>query len=226
MKTVTLLYCCILAFSLNTQSKITSAKSFPLNPKDLVLGGLLQCVEASTLGMPLEVWKTYMGTHRNETPVEAFCNIYKNGGPAAFWKGLTPKLIEAFLKGSILLFSKETIIKSCRGMGASETVSGVLGGFGGGIAQVIVMAPCTFLVTAAVTGDKSVSLTQRISQTYASNGIAGFYRGGTALIFRQGTNWASRQGFTDGIRGVLKRRLYGSKSTQLSVKHEAIAGII
>jgi hypothetical protein len=34
----------------------------------------------------------------------------------------------------------------------------------------------------------------------ASHGVKGFYPGGTAIAFRQATNWASRQGFTEGVR--------------------------
>lgn len=36
-------------------------------------------VEAATLGMPFEVWKTRMGRFRNESTVQAFVNIYKRG---------------------------------------------------------------------------------------------------------------------------------------------------
>jgi len=39
--------------------------------------------------------------------------------------------------------------------------------------------------------------------TYREKGIAGFYRGGTALMLRQGSNWASRQGITDIIRNMM-----------------------
>jgi len=56
-----------------------------------------------------------------------------------------------------------------------------------GCAQVVVLGPCTFLVTAAVTGgDKSVSVYAHTMNTYRTRGIAGFYHGGTALILRQG----------------------------------------
>lgn len=41
--------------------------SSSLSPMDLVTGAVLQCVEAATLGMPFEVWKTRMGRHREET---------------------------------------------------------------------------------------------------------------------------------------------------------------
>jgi hypothetical protein len=34
------------------------------------LGAALQCGEALTLGMPLEVWKTRMGRYRDETTLQ------------------------------------------------------------------------------------------------------------------------------------------------------------
>lgn len=201
-----------------------------MNPKDLVTGGVLQCLEAASVGMPFEVWKTHMGTYRNQGTIEAFKNIYQAGGAKAFWRGLQPKLVESFLKGGILLFSKEAIIRSCLSAGMGEVSAGVVGGFGGGVSQVTIMGPCTFLVTAAVTGDKSVSLWQRVVGTYQKQGIKGFYHGGTALIFRQGTNWASRQSFTDAARTMFKKGHVGkdesTKNVKLSLWEEAMSGII
>ena len=64
---------------------------------NLLIGPLLQCLEAATLGMPLEarallwrrrraaaelhpqVWKTRMGRFRTEGAVEAFKNVYQKG---------------------------------------------------------------------------------------------------------------------------------------------------
>jgi hypothetical protein len=63
-------------------------------------------------------------------------------------------------------------------------------------------------------------------------GIRGFYPGGTALMLRQGSNWASRQGLTDVIRELLKSRYVGSngivstKNVRLSTSEEAIAGVV
>ena len=51
------------------------------------------------------------------------------------------------------MFSKEAIINVCKNAGLSEITSGLIGGFGGGVAQVSVLGPCTFLVTASVTGE-------------------------------------------------------------------------
>ena len=59
-----------------------------------------------------------------------------------------------FLSGGILLFSKEAIINLCKNAGLSDISSGLVGGFGGGVAQVSVLGPCTYLVTASVTGEE------------------------------------------------------------------------
>jgi Mitochondrial carrier protein len=80
--------------------------------KDLGAGAVLQCLEALTLGMPFEVWKTRMGRFREESTVRAFVNVYKAGGGglpgvASFWAGLGPKMIESASKGAVLLWSKE-----------------------------------------------------------------------------------------------------------------------
>lgn len=175
--------------------------------------------------MPFEVWKTYMGTYRDKSTLDAFKIIYREGGIRGFYRGLQPKMVESFLKGGILLYAKEASIRSLKGLGVGDASAGLLGGFFGGVAQVTVMGPCTFLVTAAVTGDKSTSIFDRIRQTFKAQGIKGFYHGGTALVFRQGTNWASRQGLTDIIRQLfLKSHKDGSK--KLSVFEEAASGIM
>jgi hypothetical protein len=124
------------------------------------------------------------------------------------------------------MFAKEFIKDTALQSGVSPTAAGFLAGAGGGVCQVSVMGPCTFLVTSVVT-NKNVSLTQQIKHTWkakvrhayvailspgleldclhpltpaAGQGFKGFYPGGTAIAFRQATNWASRQGFTDAVR--------------------------
>lgn len=193
---------------------------------DLVNGAVLSCMEAGTLGLPFEVWKTRMGRHREESTVQAFKNVYRSGGIATFWSGFWPKMVEAGSKGAILLYSKEIILDACHGAGASEGLSGFIAGAGGGVCQTSVMGPCTFLVTAAVNGDKSISTSQRISNVYRLQGIKGFYPGGTAVAFRQATNWASRQGFTEVVRKRIKLMLHGDKDARLSVSQEIFSAFI
>ena len=67
-------------------------------PVDLLIGPMIQCLEAATLGMPFEVWKTRMGSNRTEGTLEAFKNIYRAGGPKAFWAGTGPKMFESASK--------------------------------------------------------------------------------------------------------------------------------
>mmetsp|Transcript_47820 Transcript_47820/g.89007 ORF Transcript_47820/g.89007 Transcript_47820/m.89007 type:complete len:303 (+) Transcript_47820:129-1037(+) len=203
-----------------------AAAEKPADWKNFVLGAGIQCAEAASLGMPFEVWKTRMGRHRNETTSEAFMNVYRRGGVSGFWAGLGPKMIESASKGAILMYSKEAINDVCLASGMGVTSSGILAGAGGGVSQVVVMGPCTFLVTGAVTGDKSVSTMDRISRTWKAQGLKGFYPGGTAIAFRQATNWASRQGFTEFVREQMKVGIHKDKSAKLTKTEEALSGII
>ena len=143
-------------------------------------------MEAATLGLPFEVWKTHMGTYRKESTMEALKNVYTKKGIRGFWAGWEPKMVEAFLKGGILLFAKDAVMRAMTTAGSGEISAGLVGGFVGGCAQVTVLGPCTFLVTAAVTGDRSISIYKRTVDTFAARGIGGFYQGGTALLLRQG----------------------------------------
>jgi hypothetical protein len=193
--------------------------------KDARNGAVLQCVEAATLGMPFEVWKTRMGRFRNETTMEAFKNVYRRAGPTAFWHGLSAKMVESASKGAVLMLSKELLKDSCMTMGLNEGVSGLLAGAGGGVCQVVVMGPCTFLVTSVVTGDKSVSVASHVANTWKAKGLLGFYPGGVAIAWRQATNWASRQGFTDFARMAIAKHRHGDSKAKLSVTEEVAAGI-
>ena len=50
-------------------------------------------------------------------------------------------------------------------------LAGVVAGAGGGLCQVSIMGPCTYLVTGAVTGDRSVTTMQRIQRTWTAKGF-------------------------------------------------------
>lgn len=194
---------------------------------NLITGGLLQVVEALTLGMVFETWKTRMGSERGESTAQAFRTIYNREGMKSFYKGGSAKAFESFTKGGILLFSKEAIINSSKSLGLSDVQAGILGGFGGGISQVIVMGPCTYLITASVAGSSAsggqMSTMQRMKMTFASSGIKGFYKGGAALMLRQGSNWASRQGLTDYTRKQIKQH---TGVENLSIGQEMAAGAL
>merc|ERR1712166_568921 len=102
----------------------------------VVQGGVLQCLEAATLGMPFEVWKTRMGRFRTEGTMEAFHNVKKSGGYKMFWQGTSAKMVESATKGGVLLVAKETIKDSCMGAG----MGGVAAGFADAVRSVMLTA--------------------------------------------------------------------------------------
>jgi len=197
---------------------------------DIIIGPCIQMAEAASLGMPFEVWKTRMGRHRTEGTVEALKNVYKTGGGVhAFWRGTSAKMVESGTKGAILMYAKEGINESLLKNDVDPGLAGVLAGAGGGIAQVSVMGPCTYLVTGAVNDPSGKSSVERIRETYARSGVKGFYPGGTAIAFRQATNWASRQGFTEIVREKAKAVWYpdvDSKEVKMTKGQEVICGVI
>ena len=78
----------------------------------VVAGPALQCFEAATLGMPLEVWKTYLGRNRGVSTLGAAREIYASGGLPAFWAGTSAKMAESASKGVVLMWAKESLLKA------------------------------------------------------------------------------------------------------------------
>lgn len=195
-------------------------------------GTLLQLASTVTLGQPFEVWKTRMGRHRAESTAESFWALFRAGGVGAFYRGTGPKLVESATKGGVLIVAKDAIQEALRAAGFSQTTAAFMGGAGGGVAQTVVMGPCTFLVTAMVLGkDASATVTSIAWKTWREKGLRGFYPGGSAIAARQASNWASRVGFTEAVRVQLSALLHGRPASgraakRLSVPEEAVAGII
>lgn len=144
----------------------------------------------------------------------------------AYWRGFTPKMVESATKGAVLMVAKEGIKDAASAAGMSPFAAAVLGGAGGGVCQVTVMGPCTYLVTAAVTGGRSTSAVELARETYAKNGLKGFYPGGSAIAFRQMTNWASRQGLTEFVRIRMRRMRYGDENAKMTTGEEAMCGVV
>ncbi len=51
---------------------------------------------------------------------------FLKGGYREFWAGFQPKMLESFLKGGILMFSKESIMKVLKGFNIGEVQAGLL----------------------------------------------------------------------------------------------------
>lgn len=74
-----------------------------------------------------------------------------------------------------MLYVKEICLNQSLKVGFNPFVSGLIGGFCGGIAQTVVVAPCTFLVTAVVTNhDKSKSVLDLLKSNFKAGGIKSF----------------------------------------------------
>jgi hypothetical protein len=117
----------------------------PISFINLALGAGLNLFEVSTLGQPFEVIKTQMAANRGQKMPQAVGNIWSRGGVLGFYQGLIPwAWIEAATKGAVLFFAASELEYRCRLLGASTPVAGILGGMGGGIAQV------SFLVVVVV----------------------------------------------------------------------------
>lgn len=139
------------ASPINYKPLFEMAPSGKKSLSDIRNGAVLQMAEAATLGLPFEVWKTRMGRFRNESTIRAFRNVYSTagGGSAgitAFWRGFAPKMVESATKGAVLMMAKEGIKDIASTAGISPFAAAVLGGAGGGVCQVVVMGPCTYLV--------------------------------------------------------------------------------
>eukprot|EP00171_Calliarthron_tuberculosum_P007044 IDg7044t1 len=179
--------------------------------------------EAATLGLPFEVWKTRMGRFRNESTLTAFRNVHSAGGGVhAFWAGFMPKMVESATKGAVLLVAKEALLEVGKASGLSPFAAAVAAGAGGGVCQVAVMGPCTYLVTATVTSQRGVAEVTR--ETYSRGGVRAFYPGGSAIAFRQASNWASRQGITEWVR--IQARSRKRDGTALTKGEEGLCGVI
>ena len=147
-------------------------------------------------------------------------SLLREQGFSTFWNGLTPRMIEGLFSGGVLLASKElfhTILADYIspltlknvGMKIPPSTIGFISGAGGGMTQALLMGPTSLIVTACVVASaeqnecgegRAVSAFHEVQHVLKERGILGLYAGAPAVAWRQATNWASRQGFTEWAR--------------------------
>jgi Mitochondrial carrier protein len=99
-------------------------------------------------------------------------------------------------------------------MGAPPTVAALAGGLVGGVAQAVIMTPAGLVFT-ALNNDRQTGTAHRettwgvVTRVVREKGVAGMFAGGRPMCIRQATNWASRSGFTEIARSVLRLSDYG-----------------
>lgn len=165
------------------------------DPRDVIIGGVLQCAEAFTLGMPFEVWKTQQisGLSKgNWLSAMQELKIISQSGWRRFYHGTGAKMIEAGLKGAILLFGTNLTLEMepMVGINPQSALGGMIGGFFGGVSQTIVMSPMTYVVTYKNCHPEHHSLGSFTLLRKA--GFRKMYGSAPAMAGRQGTNWALR----------------------------------
>lgn len=183
--------------------------------RSLGIGAAIQVFEVSTLGQPLEVLKTQMAAHRGDSLRAALRRTLAAGGPRALWRGLVPwAWIEAGTKGGVLLFaaSETERLLTSPSVGLSRGAAGVLAGMAGGLAQAYTTVGfCTCMKTVEITrsgvgaGSSGGTLAAALA-ILRRDGIAGIYRGVSAVALRQMTNWGSRLGIARVAESLLAKR--------------------
>ncbi|RNF22680.1 putative mitochondrial carrier protein [Trypanosoma conorhini] len=196
------------------------------DPRDIFLGGFLQCCEAFTLGMPFEVWKTQQISglskgHWSSSWTELKA-IYAAGW-RRFYYGTGAKLVESGLKGSILLFGTNLTldIEPKLGIDPHSAIGGMLAGFFGGIAQTVVMSPMSYVVTYKNRNPECHSMS--LFAVLKRCGFRSAYGSAPAMAGRQGTNWALRWLFAVAFTKKYKKFVGREK---LTVPEEIFCGMM
>jgi len=161
--------------------------------------------------------------------VTAIKKTWHRGGISGFYQGLVPwAWIEASTKGAILFFVASEIDHFLKSkLSVSPSLSGILSGMGGGVAQAYTtMGFCTFMKTVEVTRHKQVGehiSTLRIAfDVLKKEGIVGINRGVSAVALRQMTNWGSRF----GISRITESLIRGNDPSRKLAIHEKLASSV
>lgn len=214
-------------FSLAFIVLLKTALANPLSStvgRNLIRGSILKVAADSFGGLPFEVWKSSVVLERIQTAekyknrkehpsvgksdIEVLKCVLNERGWKGLWSGWPARTVEGCFSGAVLLAAKETLKKTMlqspviRDNISASTIA-FIAGAGGGASQAIIMAPCSLLVSAAV-ANKDENVLTSVRKVWSKYGLKGIYRGGTAVAARQATNWASRQGFTELVRPLIK----------------------
>ncbi|KAL4876974.1 mitochondrial carrier domain-containing protein [Aspergillus karnatakaensis] len=199
---------------MSAQQSPRTIKKKDVSLSNLLLGASLNMFEVTSLGQPLEVIKTTMAAHRNDSFPSAMRRVWARGGFAGFYQGLIPwAWLEASTKGAVLLFVASSAEYRFKSLGASDILSGMAGGMTGGVAQAYATVGfCTAMKTAEITrskiaasGVKPPSTMEMFRNIWQKEGIRGINKGVNAVAIRQVTNWGSRFGLSRVAEDVIRK---------------------
>jgi hypothetical protein len=167
-------------------------------------GMMATLTEMTLLGHTMESTKIIRQATGNSYP-SIFRSLWKESGWKGYYRGYYPWALVQSTKGIPILYTqsfvKDNIIKYQSKLGFKseniERTSGIIGGICGGVAQSFFITPTQRLKIEAMTENHKVSQnkfnsTGLISQIWREQGLRGFYRGLTPMVFKKGIDWGIR----------------------------------
>ncbi|KAL4926348.1 putative mitochondrial DNA replication protein [Aspergillus undulatus] len=205
------------------RSQQVEIKKKDVSLSNLLLDALFNMFEVTSLGQPLEVVKTTMAAHRNDSFPAAMRRVWARGGLSGFYQGLIPwAWIEASSKGTVLLFVASEAEYHLKRFGSADVFVGIGGGMVGGVAQAYATVSfCTCMKTAEITRTLEMFLT-----IYRTEGIRGINKGVNAVAIRQITNWGSRFGFSRLAENFIRCGAGKEHTEKLSALEKILASSI
>ena len=167
-------------------------------------GMMATLTEMTLLGHTMESTKIIKQATGKSYP-NIFTNLWKESGWKGYYRGFYPWAVIQSTKGIPILYTqsfvKDNIIKNQSLLGIKskniEKVSGIIGGVCGGITQSFFITPTQRLKIEAMTMThdplkNKFNSTELVSQIWREQGLRGFYRGLTPMVFKKGIDWGIR----------------------------------
>ena len=167
-------------------------------------GMMATLTEMTLLGHTMESTKIIkQATGKSYTNI--FSSLWKESGWKGYYRGFYPWAVIQSTKGIPILYTqsivKDNIIKYQSHLDLNsnniERTSGIIGGMCGGVSQAFFITPTQRLKIEAMTMDhtrnqQKFNSTGLVSQIWREQGLRGFYRGLSPMIFKKGVDWGIR----------------------------------
>ncbi|KAI0387229.1 mitochondrial carrier [Hypomontagnella monticulosa] len=179
---------------------------------------IFQVAKVTSLGQPMEVVKTHVAAHREDSIRDAMQKTWRRGGFLGFYQGLIPwAWIEASTKGAILILTSTEVEYYSKTHSLTYLTTGMT----------------TCMKTVEVTRTKNIQSGQQVPGTIATfvgilrtKGIRGVNKGVNAVAMRQITGWSSRIGISRMAEGWIRSLTAKPQGQKLSMGEKIAASTI
>lgn len=163
-------------------------ESFSRKAKDVIagfIGGATQVL----IGQPADLVKIRLQTSASTSSLDIIKQVMRNEGPLAFYKGTTAPLVGVGACVSLQFYGfLETKRQLLKASGATELQlwpHTYIAGAMAGLVNTPVTAPVEQLRILSQSSTQSTPLMQTVKSIYATNGLAGLYRGTVITMARE-----------------------------------------